>query len=205
MHKYVKNAENYFVTKILYISLNFKPKIMKKLICTIFFSFLSVMFLLAQAGKLEVGMKAPDWTFTDSQKQEFTMSSWPGKVLQINYVDPDESDLNDPFNDAIDKATDVDKTIDKEYFKGFGIVDCKSTWKPNGLIRMIAGNKAKKYDTTILFDYKGVLQDSWGLPRDSYSIIIVDKNRMVRALYSGKIPESENQKIIEMIVQLTKE
>ena len=100
---------------------------------------------------------------------------------------------------------DVDKIINRDYFKGFGIVDCKSTWKPNGLIRMIAGNKAKKYDTTILFDYKGVLQQNWGMPKDSYTVVIVDKNRICRAIYKGKIPESENQNIIQLIIDLTKE
>lgn len=178
---------------------------MKKLIITLFFTMLALTSLIAQTGKLEVGMKAPEWVFPDADKVEFTMDSWPGKVLQINYVDPDESDLNDPFNDAIDKATDVDKIIDKELFKGFGIVDTKSTWKPNGLIRMIAGNKAKKYDTTILFDYKGTLLGSWGLPKDSYTVVIVDKNRVCRYIHSGKIPESENEKIIQMIIELTKE
>ncbi len=178
---------------------------MKKLILTIFTAFLALTVSSGQTGKLEVGMKAPDWVFTDADKKEFTMNSWTGKVLQINYVDPDESDLNDPFNDAVNKATDVDKIINQDYFKGFGIVDTKSTWKPNGLIRLIAGNKAKKYDTTILFDYKGTLQQSWGLPRDSYSVVILDKNRICRAIYKGKIPESENQKVIDLIVQLTKE
>lgn len=178
---------------------------MKKLISALFFTLVAMTSLLAQTGKLEVGTKAPEWMFTDADKQEFTMNSWPGKVLQINYVDPDESDLNDPFNDAIDKATDVDKRINKDFFKGFGIVDCKSTWKPNGLIRMIAGKKAKKYDTTILFDYKGILHESWGMPKDSYTVVIVDKNRICRALYKGKIPESENEKIIQLIIELTKE
>jgi len=178
---------------------------MKKLIFTFFFTLLTMTSLLAQTGKLEVGMKAPEWTFPDADKNEFTMNSWPGKVLQLNYVDPDESDLNDPFNDAIDKATDIDKRIDRDLFKGFGIVDTKSTWKPNGLIRMIAGNKAKKYDTTILFDYKGTLQETWGLPKDSYSVVILDKNRVCRAIYKGKIPESDNEKIIQLIIELTKE
>jgi len=105
---------------------------MKKL----FFTILLAAFILpyaASQGKLEIGKKAPEWVFTDADKKEFNMNSWPGKVLQINYVDPDESDLNDAFNDAVNKATDVDKIIDQNYFKGFGIVDCKSTWKPDGL------------------------------------------------------------------------
>ncbi len=178
---------------------------MKKLIFTLFCLMLIIPALTAQTGKLQVGMKAPEWVFTDADKKEFTMNSWSGKVLQINYVDPDESDMNDLFNDAINKAADVDKIIDREYFKGFGIVDCKSTWKPNSLIRTIAGNKARKYNTTILFDYKATLQDLWGLPKDNYSVVILDKNRICRALYTGKIPESENQKIISMIIDLTKE
>ena len=150
-------------------------------------------------------MKAPDWTFTDAKKKPFTMNSWPGKVLQVNYVDPDESDLNDPFNDAVNKATDVDKTISKDLFKGFGIVDCKSTHgNLTGFISLIAGNKAKKYDTTILFDYDATLQRLWGMPKDSYSVVIVDKNRIVRALYKGKIPLADNAKIIQMIIDLTK-
>lgn len=178
---------------------------MKKTLFTFLFGFLAISLLTAQSTKLQAGMKAPEWTFTDADKMEFTMNSWPGKVLQINYVDPDESDLNDPFNDYIDKATDIDKRINKDFFKGFGIVDCKSTWKPNGLIRLIAGNKAKKYDTTILFDYDGILQRDWGMPKDSYSVVIVDKNRVVRAIYTGKIPESENEKIVQLIIELTQE
>jgi predicted transcriptional regulator len=179
---------------------------MKKLIFTLLLFAVAITWVNAQSGaKLDVGMKAPAWTFPDADKKDFTMDSWPGKVLQINYVDPDESDLNDPFNDAINKAADIDKRINRDFFKGFGVVDTKSTWKPNGLIRMIAGNKAKKYNTTILFDYNGKLQSEWGMPKDSYSVIIVDKNRVVRAIYKGKIPETETEKIIQLIIDLTKE
>jgi len=177
---------------------------MKKVLFSLLLAAFVMPLALAQ-GKLEVGKNAPEWAFPDAEKKVFTMNSWPGKVLQINYVDPDESDMNDGLNDAINKATDVDKIIDQEYFKGFGIVDTKSTWKPDGLIRAIAGKKAKKYDTTILFDYEGVLHKDWGMPKDSYTVVIVDKNRVVRAVYSGKVPENEYDNIVKLIMQLTKE
>lgn len=177
---------------------------MKKIFFATAFLFFATITVFGQQ-KLAVGMKAPEWMFTDADKKEFTMNSWVGKVLQLNYVDPDESELNEPFNETVNKAADIDKRIDRNEFKGFGIVDCKSTWKPNSLIRSIAGKKAKKFNTTILFDYDGKLQTSWGLPKDSYSVVILDKNRICRALYSGKIPESENEKIIQLIIKLTKE
>jgi predicted transcriptional regulator len=178
---------------------------MKKLIFTSIFFIIMFFSAFAQNVKLQVGMKAPDWEFTDADGKKFTMDSWKGKVLQINYVDPDESDLNDPLNDAVKKAREVDNRISSEAFKGFGIVDCKSTWKPNALIRAIAGNKAKKFETTILFDYKGKLQELWGMPKDSYTVVIIDKNRMCRALYTGKIQESEYEEIIKLIIKLENE
>jgi len=179
---------------------------MKKMIITLVFCLFALPGIFGQQNvKLAVGMKAPDWMFTDADKKEFTMNSWAGKVLQVNYVDPDESELNEPFNEAVNKAIDVDKRLSRDDFKGFGIVDCKSTWKPNGLIRSIAGKKAKKFGTTILFDYEGVLQAKWGMPEDNYTIAILDKNRICRALFVGKIPESDNEKIIQQIIALTKE
>jgi predicted transcriptional regulator len=177
---------------------------MKKL----FFSLLLAAFVLpyvAAQGKLEIGQKAPEWVLPDADKKEYTMNTWPGKVLQINYVDPDESDLNDAFNDAVNKATDIDKIIDENSFKGFGIVDLKSTWKPNALVRSIADKKAKKYDTTILFDYEGILHQDWGMPKDSYTVVIVDKNRIVRGVYKGKIADADIPGIVDMIVKLAKE
>ena len=179
---------------------------MKKMIITLVLSLISLPGIFGQENvKLAVGMKAPDWKFTDSDKKEFTMDSWAGKVIQINYVDPDESELNENYSEAVNKAVDVDKIISRDFFKGFGIVDCKSTWKPNGLIRSIAGKKAKKFGTTILFDYDATLRALWGLPKDNYSVVILDKNRICRALYVGKIPESENENIIQLILALTKE
>ena len=179
---------------------------MKNLTFTLLFTALTFISINGQtAVKLAVGMKAPEWMFTDADRKEFTMNSWAGKVIQLNYVDPDVSDLNDPFNDAINKSIDVEKRISRDNFKGFGVVDCKSTWKPNALIRMIAGNKAKKYGTTILFDYDAKLQNLWGLPKDNYTVVILDKNRVCRKIYTGKIPESENEKAIQLIMQLIKE
>jgi hypothetical protein len=179
---------------------------MKKLTLSLLVSIMALTYGFSQSGvKLEVGKKAPDWMFTDADKKDFTMNVWANKVLQVNYVDPDEENMNEPYNEVLDKAVKVDKRVDSTLFKGIGIVDCKSTWKPNYLIRIIAGNKAKKYKTVILFDYDASLQKLWGLPPDSYSIVILDKNRICRALYKGKVPDNEIEKTIQLIIQLTKE
>ena len=179
---------------------------MKRLALSLLLTLLAATSGFCQGGgKLEIGKKAPDWMFLDADKKQFTMNTWSGRILQVNYVDPDEENLNEAYNEAVDKAVKVDKRIDSTQFKGIGIVDCKSTWKPNYLIRLIAGNKAKKYKTTILFDYDATLQNLWGLPSDSYSVVILDRDRVCRALYKGKVPDNEIEKTIQLIIQLTKE
>ena len=60
----------------------------------------------AFAEGLQVGMQASDWSFKDAEGKIYSMASWEGRVLLINYVDPDESDLNDHFTDAMKKAKD---------------------------------------------------------------------------------------------------
>jgi hypothetical protein len=59
----------------------------------------------ALAEELKVGMKATDWSFKDAEKKIYTMASWAGKVLLVNYVDPDEADLNEHFTDAMKSTT----------------------------------------------------------------------------------------------------
>jgi len=159
---------------------------------------------MASAEALMAGMKASDWSFKDSEGKDFSMASWDGKVLLVTYVDPDESDLNDHFTDAMKKAKDQGLLKDESY-KGIGIADCKATWKPDVLIRSIAGNKAKKYKTTILFDYDATLRNAWGLEIDSSNVILLDKNRIVRVIVRGKVPVSEVAAIVQMAIDLQKE
>ena len=71
-----------------------------------FAAFVLLMGVAVQAEDLQVGMTASDWSFVDSEKKVFSMASWAGKVLLVNYVDPDESDLNEHFTDAMKKAKD---------------------------------------------------------------------------------------------------
>ena len=155
--------------------------------------------------RLEVGMKASAWAFQDADGKEFTMDFWEGKIIQINYVDPDESEMNEAFNDAVKKIIEVDSLISRDKFEGFGIGDCAATWKPNFAIRFIAARKAEKFDTTILFDYDAKLRKSWGLKKDSYNVIILDKDRVCRAIVRGKITDEKQKELLQLILDLQNE
>lgn len=156
---------------------------------------------IAAAEELMPGQKASAWSFPDADGKIFTMASWADKVLVINYVDPDEADLNDPFTDAVKKAKDDGLLREKDY-AGVGIADCASTWKPNMLIRAIAGRKAKTYKSVILFDTDASLRNAWGLAADTSNIIILDKGRVCRAIVRGRVPDNRVEELIKLITDL---
>jgi predicted transcriptional regulator len=155
----------------------------------------------AWADELQVGMQASDWSFEDVDGKVFSMGSWAGRVLLVNYVDPDESDLNEHFTEAMKKAKD-DGRLKEETYKGIGIADCAATWKPNFAIRLIAGKKAEKYKTVILFDYDAKLRNAWGLKADTANAILLDKNRVCRAIIRGRVPDDQVDKLVQMAVDL---
>jgi len=153
---------------------------------------------------LDVGSSASDWQFLDADKNEFTMTSWAGKVLSIVYVDPDVSDLNEHYADALKEAKD-DGRLREETYKGIGIADCAATWKPNFAIRAIAGKKAKKFKTVILFDLKATLRKAWGLKKNTSNVVLLDKNRICRAIVRGRVPDDQVDHLVQLAIDLQNE
>jgi len=102
------------------------------------------------------------------------------------------------------KAKD-DGCLKDATYKGIGIADCAATWKPNFAIRAIAGRKAKKYKTVILFDYDGTLRAAWGLAKDTANMVLLDKKRVCIAIVRGRVPEEDVDKIVQMAIDLQNE
>ena len=148
------------------------------------------------SDKLEVGIQASEWIFPDADGKYFTMDFWKGKILLINYVDPDVFEMIEPFNDEVNRLFSRDKG------DGLAIIDCKATWIPNFLIRKVAAAKANKFETEILFDYDTKLRESWGLKENSNNVIILDKDRVCRAIVRGNITEKKQKELIQLIIDL---
>lgn len=172
---------------------------MKKILVLLFV--LLGLTVFAQAEELKRGASASDWSFNDADDKAFSMQSWAGKVLVINYVDPDEAELNEPFTDALTKAKKAG-ILDSAKYIAIGIADCDATWKPNFAIKVIAGKKAKKYKTTILFDYKATLREAWMLKKDTSNIIILDKNRVCQTIIRGKIRDDQIPSMVKLVTKL---
>jgi predicted transcriptional regulator len=154
----------------------------------------------AVAAELKVGDKAPDFKLKDSTGKEYSLDhpQFMGKVLYIAYVDPDEKDTNNHVEDALKKERDSGG-LDKDRYIGFGFANLKATNLPNFIIKSLIKSKQEKTGAIVLLDYDYTILNLWGLKNDSSDVVVLDKERICRYVYNGKLPPEELVKMILII------
>jgi len=76
---------------------------------------------------------------------------------------------------------------------------------PNFVIKTISKNKQKKTGAIILLDPDFTIGNVLGAPHKIATSVLVDKNRIIRYIYSGKTPMGNIPKIIDLIKQYAEE
>ncbi len=128
---------------------------------------------------------------------------WPtriskGKVLYIAYVDPDEKATNNHVEDALKKEKES-RRLGQDPLRGFGIVNLKASGLPNFIIKASIKSKQEKTGAIILLDYDYAILNLWGVKNDSSDVVVLDKERICRYLYNGKLPQEELAKMLQII------
>jgi predicted transcriptional regulator len=155
---------------------------------------------LAGAAELKVGDKTPDFKLKDSTGKEYSLEDprFKGKVLYIAYVDPDEKDTNNHVEDTLKKERESGG-LDKARYEGFGIVNLKASNLPNFIIKSSIKSKQEKTGAVILLDYDYTILNLWGMKNDSSDVLVVDKDRICRYVFKGKLPPEELTRMIQII------
>jgi hypothetical protein len=172
---------------------------MKKTVMLVLFALLWAVTAVP-AAELKVGEKAPDFKLKDSTGKEYALDhpQFKGKVLYVAYVDPDEKDTNNHVEDALKKEREAGG-LDKTRYEGFGIVNLKASGLPNFIIKASIKSKQEKTGAIILLDYDYTILNLWGMKNDSSDVVILDKERICRYVYYGKLPPQELVKMIGII------
>ena len=167
-----------------------------------------VMLLLAlvwtvsasAAAELKIGDRVPDFKLKDSIGKEYSLDDprFKGKVLYVAYVDPDEKDTNNHVEDTLKRERDSGG-LDKARYEGFGIVNLKASNLPNFIIKASIKSKQEKTGAVILLDYDYTILNLWGVKNDSSDVVVLDKERVCRYVYNGKLPPEELAKMIQTI------
>lgn len=156
--------------------------------------------LPARADGLAVGTQLQDTEIRDASNEPIRIPDFGKKVLMLFYTDPNVADQNDEFGDKV-KALGLDRS----YYASIGIANMKDApGLPNWIIRIIIRKKIKKYNVTILTDPELILAKAWnlGVCDDKSVVLIVDQKGVLQYIYSGALPEPEQQKAMNILKTL---
>ncbi len=149
-----------------------------------------------------VGQVLANVTIRDANNEPATIPNLGKKVLTIFYTDPDVSDLNDPFADALNAAKLPDET-----YQGIGVANLKDTWLPGSVIRAVVRKKIEKYKSVILTDPEHLLPTAWGLGdcNEQSVVLVIDKAAKLRYLKRGAMTADEISTNLALVKQLLTE
>ncbi len=126
-----------------------------------------------------------------------------GKLpLVVFYTDADVSDLNDPLADALTASP-----IEKSLFEGIGVVNLKDSKAPNFVIRSVAKDEMKKYDTIIVTDPDGSLAAKWALGdcNNTSVVVVIGADRRRKYVYKGAVRGAEIERVVALVGELVKD
>jgi len=174
---------------------------MKKIIFGVLIVLLCSAFV-SYAAELKVGDKVGAFKISAAlDDKEYSLSSpeFAGKVVYIVYASSSSKDDNDHVSDALNADKDVQRLKSENKYVGLGIANQQDSPIPNFLIKQISKSKQKKTGAIILLDPDFTIGNLFGAPHKIATSILVDKNRVIRYIYSGKTPAENIPKIVDLI------
>ena len=180
---------------------------MKKIISVVIMILLCSAFV-SYAADLKVGDKLGDFKMKSALGDaEYSLSSpeFAGRAVYIVYASTSSADDNDHVSDAINADKDIMRMKSENKYVGLGIANQKDSPVPNFIIKQVAKSKQKKTGAIILLDPDFAYGNMIGAPHKIATSILVDKQRIVRYIYSGKTPAENVSKVIELIKKYSEE
>ena len=174
---------------------------MKKVIAVVFLVLL-LGAVTSYAAGLKVGDKIGDFKLSAAaDDKEYTLSSpeFAGRVVYIVYASSSSADDNDHVTEAIKANKDIDLLKKENKYVGLGIGNEKDSPVPNFMIKIIAKRKQKSSGAIVMLDPDFIFGNLVGAPHKIATSILIDKERIVRYIYSGKTPAQNIPQIIDLI------
>lgn len=182
---------------------------MKKILSVVFLVLLSVSLMsISYAAELKVGDKVGDFKLGAALgDKDYGLNSpeFAGKVVYVVYASSSSADDNDHVSEALKADKEVQRLEKEKKYVGLGIGNQKDSPVPNFIIKQIAKRKQQKTGAIILLDPEFTIGNLWGTPHKVATSILIDKQRIVRYVYSGKTPAENIPKLIELIKKYSEE
>jgi predicted transcriptional regulator len=147
---------------------------------------------ITTAASLKVGVKAPDFKLKDTTSKEFSLNvpEWKGKNLLFIAMTIDNSRMNAAVSVEIAK----DAGIERRNFAGTAIFAA-----PSADAFATLKDRQKEKRRIYLIDKDDLITRLWGLQPKSSNVVFLDKGRICRYIYKGKLSAAEIAKLIQTI------
>jgi predicted transcriptional regulator len=100
----------------------------------------------------------------------------------------------------VETALLKDEELDrKNSYKGLLITNIKAIKMPNLIMKRVIKNMQENTDSLILLDKDYNIIKAWGLNNYSSDVVVLDKEKICRYVYKGKLPPKEVEKLISVI------
>lgn len=159
--------------------------------------YLLVLMLIAHAGFGQVGEHVSSVKVLNEQNDTVSLPYLGEKNILIFYADPSHPGQNKDFRNYVKTHPITNPTV-----VSYGVVNMGAApMIPNGVIRRMALKEIKGTDGHLYFDPNGVLSTAWRLPgaNNNFTVIFVDKDKIIRFYKAGQLTPEEQQKVIDMV------
>src|SRR5574343_613162 len=127
--------------------------------------------------------------------EPFDTASLRGKTFLLVHLDPDKKSLNEKAQNALEAAK-----LSGPKYGSIVIINAKSTWIPNGILRTgLNLNKKKHPDTIFVLDYSKTFVDQWNFKDNSSSFMIINSDGLPIFRREGKLSDEDIAEMISLI------
>ncbi len=153
----------------------------------------------ASAVAQELPRKVENVELLDMKKNAVHLPYYGEKNLMIFYVDPDARKQNEAFTYELEET----HRAESPEIYGFGIINAKDTWYPNGTIRMFARKRTAKNGALVLMDDNRILPANWGIGDcdNQFVLLFINKAGELVFMRKGELTEQDKQEFYKVIDQ----
>lgn len=172
---------------------------MNKAKILIFSLFLFVLLAMIQTGNI-----APAFKVMDGNKNVLQSSSLRGKVIVGFYENRHKKNLNTSLKKFLHSFHAKSRTHASGKTFKLAVIDATESNIAVAWIWRRNMRKATQTESVHVYgDWDGSMKKSFGFPENSSTFLIIDKKGYIAYVKSGKIQETEFQKIQRLIKRLT--
>lgn len=170
----------------------------------IFFSSVTLVLLLSTmlpsaARALETGQRAPSFELSYDDEKVLRSADLAGSAIVITCESRETKELNQPFKDALLKAFPPDERL-RLNIALVPVIDCFAyPWPIKGMCVRGVQDNASKLNLQLYVDMSGKMFQDYGASSSTSTVIIIDREGVVRYVMRGKVPDADVGSVVELV------